>query len=109
MRLERVANCISPWRALQLQDAIEIEMNAIDPGGHLRVHRAVVLSSGVWQLSGAELAGLMIQRGVSPGDFIECRALQGELVIARLSLRFLESTIARQLEVDRGAGTVTTR
>jgi hypothetical protein len=110
MRLGRVTNCISPWCALQLQNATEIEMNAIDSNGHVRVHRAVVLSSRCWQLPKAdELAGLMTQRGVLPADFIECRALQGEVVVARLGFGFLESAIADRLEAERGAGTVTTR
>jgi hypothetical protein len=110
MRLERVVNCIRPWCALQLQDATEIEMNAFDPKGHVRIHRAVVLTSRGRQLSTTdELAGLMIHRGVLPGDFIECRALQGELVIARLGLGFLESATADRLEVERGAGSITAR
>lgn len=110
MRLERVAHCISPWSALHLEDATEIEINAIDSKGRVRVHRPVVLSSGTAQLPKAdELARLMTQRGVLSGDLIECRALQGELVIARLGFGFLESAIAHRLEVERGAGSITAR
>jgi hypothetical protein len=51
----------------------------------------------------------MIQRSVLPGTSLSAGALQGELVIARLGLDFLESTISGRLEVECGAGSIAAR
>ncbi|GEM_PF-6185637 len=102
-----VARCISAFSAHHTFDATEIEVNALDSSGCLRLRRVLVLNSRSYERPETDqLAAILVSRGVVPADNAECRALRGDLVIDRWCFGFFEGGVPSRLERDRGLGTV---
>ncbi len=105
--LHGVARCISAFSAHHAFDATEIEVNALDSSGSLRLSRVLLFDPRNRERADTdELAGILVDRGVMPSDNVECRALRGDLVIHRWCSGFFEGGVPSRLERARGAGTV---
>jgi hypothetical protein len=103
--LHGTARCLRAFSVLHTFDATEIEVNALDTSGELRLRRALVLEPGVIKQHDVDqLASFLVDQGIKPAYNVELRALRGSLVIDRWCLGFFFAGIPARLERERGAG-----
>lgn len=105
--LHGLPRCISAFSAHHTFDATEIEVNALDSRGGLRLSRVLLFDPRNRERPETDqLAAILVNRGVVPADNVECRALRGDLIIDRWCFGFFEGGVPSRLERDRGPGTV---